>query len=121
MLPPTHNVPVTMPIQFKCLHQHKISPHLRHTQFNAPQNIVEKHPKKVPVSSNESDPASDADLISKKPKDTLCIAKEQPLVANALAAVHENEQAMNTTTSPPKNEDEALSQEVYEILKRSYS
>ena len=45
-------------------------------------------------------------------------SQEQPLVANALAAVHENEQAMNTTAPPFKNKDEALNPEVYENLER---
>ena len=42
------------------------------------------------------------------------------MVANAPAAVHQNEQALNTTAPPSENEDEALKQEVYEILKRHH-
>ena len=68
-----------------------------------------KQSKKAPVPSDEPNSVS---VTIKKPKSTLCIAKEQSLVVNASAAVHENEQAMDTTTSPPENEDEALSQEV---------
>ena len=61
--------------------------------------------------------SSDTDPVTKKPKSTLCTAKEQPLDAN----VPENDQSMDTTAPLPEDEDEALSQEVYEILKRRHS
>ena len=76
-----------------------------------------KHTKKAPASSDEPNSASDNDPVPKKSKDTLCIAKEQSLEANVPA----NDQSMDTTAPLPEDEDEALSQEVYEILKRSYS
>ena len=42
-----------------------------------------KHSKKAPASFDDSNSASDTDPVIKKPKSTLCTAKEKPLVANA--------------------------------------
>ena len=77
-----------------------------------------KHPKKALVPSDDLNSASDTDSIINKPKGTLCIAEEQPLAAQVPTAISVNDQAMDTTVPLPENEDEALKQEVYEILKR---